>query len=75
MDKSECKICKVFVVKNSRSTYYVQRMPGLYGGGVRYVVMKDRKRYAPYDDDNEQKAVLRLLRGLMNEYEKQLNLF
>lgn len=75
MNKSKCEICKVFVVKNSRSTYYVQRMPGLYGNSVRYVVMKDRKRYITYDYQTEKQAVITLLNVLEDNYKKQTELF
>lgn len=44
MDKSGCKIAKVFTVKDCRNTYYVQLMPGNWGCGTNYQVMKDRKR-------------------------------
>lgn len=44
MDKSKCKVAKVFTVKDSRNTYYVQVMPGLCGLGQDYMVMKDRKQ-------------------------------
>lgn len=44
MDKSECKIAKVFTVKDSRNTYYVQVMPGYCSLGRDYMVMKDRKQ-------------------------------
>lgn len=50
MDKSDCTIVKVFTVKDSSGhTYYVQRMPGMYNFGIRFVVMQDRRRLC-YDD-------------------------
>ena len=39
----EGKIVKVFVVKTDNHTYYVQQMPGFYGMGIDYVVMKNRR--------------------------------
>ena len=41
MDNS---ITKVFTVKDGKHHYYVQRMPGYWGMGIDFVVMKDRKR-------------------------------
>lgn len=50
MDESECTIVKVFTVKDSSGhTYYVQRMPGMYGYGLRFVVMQDRRRLCATD--------------------------
>lgn len=68
MDKSECTIAKVFTVKDSSGhTYYVQRMPGMYGLGLRFVVMKDRRRLFSIDFRNREEAVRRLLEHLMRE--------
>lgn len=39
----EGKIVKVFVVKTDNHTYYVQQMPGFFGMGIDYVVMKNRR--------------------------------
>lgn len=39
----EGKIVKVFVVKSDNHTYYVQQMPGFWGMGIDYVVMKNRR--------------------------------
>lgn len=41
----EGNVCKVMVCKTIKGTYYVQEMPGYYGCGRRWVIMKDRKRY------------------------------
>lgn len=40
----EGNVVKVFSVKDGKHHYYVQRMPGYWGLGIDYVVMKDRKR-------------------------------
>lgn len=39
----EGKIVKVLVVKSDNHTYYVQQMPGYFGMGIDYVVMKNRR--------------------------------
>lgn len=42
---SEKSIVKVLTVKEGGHTYYVQEMPGLYGLGRDFAVMKDRERF------------------------------
>lgn len=56
------KLLKVLTIKTTSHSYYVQRMPGHYGQGVRYQVMKDRKRLFWTDYDTEQKACEALIR-------------
>lgn len=55
MNKSECNIAKIFTVKDSRDTYYVQVMPGYCGIGRVYMVMKNRKQlcYTRYKTGRE----------------------
>ena len=74
MDKSECTIVKVFTVKDSSGhTYYVQRMPGMYSLGHRFVVMQDRKRLSSIDFKDGKNAIGWLLDRLMTNL-KQLEL-
>ena len=42
---SEKSIVKVLTIKEGGHTYYVQEMPGLWGLGRDFAVMKDRERF------------------------------
>ena len=76
MDKSECIIVKVFTVKDSSGhTYYVQRMPGMYGFGLRFVVMQDRHRLCATDYSTGKEAIgwlLAYLRRSLDQLELPL---
>lgn len=74
MDKSECKIAKVFTVKDSRNTYYVQVMPGLYGLGRDYMVMQDRKQLCYTRFKTSREAIAWLLAYLCRSLD-QLEMF
>lgn len=63
----ESSIYKVFVVKDGKHTYYVQEMPGSWGMGRDYAVMKDRKRLYAGRFDSKDKAVTWLLKHLLQE--------
>lgn len=72
MDKSECTIVKVFTVKDSSGhTYYVQRMPGMWGIGLRFVVMQDRRRLCAHDFKTGREAIAWLLAYLNKQLEQQ----
>ena len=75
MDKSECKITKVLTVKTTRSTYYVQRQPGWCGLGVRYAVMKDRKKLLDSLYDSPTTAIEMLLDIIRRDLINQKSLF
>lgn len=55
-------LLKVLTIKTTKHSYYVQRMPGHCGLGVRYRVMKDRKMLFWRDYDTEQQACEALIR-------------
>lgn len=62
-------IYKIFTVKTPLGTYYVQEMPGYWGVGRHFVIMKNRRqlRNKRYDKCNE--AIVDLLRILLQDYE------
>lgn len=68
----EGKIVKVFVVKTDNHTYYVQQMPGFYGMGIDYVVMKNRRVLNAERFKTAQAAVKWLLDYLSRENSNQL---
>lgn len=68
----EGKIVKVFVVKTDNHTYYVQQMPGFYGIGIDYVVMKNRRVLNAERFNTAQQAVKWLLDYLTRENSNQL---
>lgn len=75
MDKSNCKIAKVFAVKDTRHTYYVQVMPGFYDMGRDFAIMKDRKRLYFGRMKDQRQAIGWLLKYLTEQNERQLDLF
>lgn len=58
---------KIFVAKTSCGTYYVQRMPGYCGIGVRYVLFKDRRQCYYTDFRDEKTAIGCLLEMIRRE--------
>lgn len=68
----EGKIVKVFVVKSDNHTYYVQQMPGFFGMGINYVVMKNRRVLYAERFNTAQQAVKWLLDYLTRENSNQL---
>lgn len=68
----EGKIVKVFVVKTDNHTYYVQQMPGYFGMGIDYVVMKNRRVLYAERFNTAQAAVKWLLDYLTRENSNQL---
>ena len=65
---------KLFVVKDGPHTYYVQEMPGYYGVGRDYAVMKDRKRYYAGRFAHVDLAIEWLLKQLLQDRLIQLTL-
>lgn len=69
-DAKKASIRKVFSVKDAAHHYYVQEMPGNWGMGRDFVVMKDRRRlYARRWKDSES-AIRWLLSYLLRELEE-----
>lgn len=60
METNEKSVVKVFSVKDGGHSYYVQEMPGLWGLGRDFAVMKDRERfyYGRFKTKEEAKAWL-----------------
>ena len=54
-------LLKVLTIKTTKHSYYVQRMPGHCGLGVRYRLMMDRKRLFLRDYGIEREACETLL--------------
>lgn len=56
----ERSIIKVLTVKDGKSTYYVQEMPGMWQSGRDYAVMCNRRRiyYGRFKTKEEAKAWL-----------------
>ena len=75
MDKSNCKIAKVFSVKDTRHTYYVQVMPGFNEWDRVFVIMKDRRRLYYSRMKDQRQAIGWLLKYLTEQNERQLDLF
>lgn len=75
MDKFRCKICKVFTVKDTVHTFYVQKQPDLSGFGTRFCVMRDRRRMNNIDFLSQKEAVIWLLNYIHAQTAKQLDLF
>lgn len=63
----EGNVCKVMVCKTIKGTYYVQEMPGHYGYGRRWVIMKDRKRYQNRDYDYPEAACAAMLEAVRRD--------
>ena len=63
----EGNVCKVMVCKTIKGTYYVQEMPGYYGCGRRWVIMKDRKRYQNRDYDYPEAACAAMLEAVRRD--------
>lgn len=65
---------KILVAKTTRGTYYVQRMPGMNGLGVRYVLFKDRRQVYWCDYSEETGAISALLELLRRDLVAQAKL-
>lgn len=63
----EGQVCKVMVCKTIKGTYYVQEMPGYYGCGRRWVIMKDRKRYQYRDYATPEAACAAMLEAVRRD--------
>lgn len=63
----ENSIVKVFSVKWRGHHYYVQEMPGLWGLGRNFAVMKDRERWYYGRFDTRREAVAWCLAALCRE--------
>lgn len=63
----QSSLLKVLTIKTVKHSYYVQRMPGRYGVGIRYQVMCDRKQLFWRDYYKEQEACEALLRHVYGE--------
>lgn len=64
MDENK-SIVKVFSVKDGGHHYYVQEMPGLWGLGRDFAIMKDRERFYYGRMKTRQEAVAWLLKRLL----------
>lgn len=67
-------IVKVFSIKDAGHHYYIQEMPGYWDCGRDYAVMKDRKRLYYGRFKSRQQAIIWLLKLLVQDYEKQLQI-
>ena len=72
--KEENGVYKVMVCKTVLGTYYVQEMPGLWGVGKRFVIMKDRQRYQNRDYENSDAACAAMLEAVRRDVLKQTTL-
>lgn len=63
----EGNVCKVMVCKTIKGTYYVQAMPGYWGCGRRWVIMKDRKRYQNRDYMTPEAACAAMLEAVRRD--------
>lgn len=61
------EIVKVFSVKDANHHYYVQEMPGFWGVGRDFVVMKDRRRLYAKRWEDRKSAIRWLLSYLQCE--------
>lgn len=66
MDENK-SIVKVFSIKDGNHHYYVQEMPGFYGIGRDYAIMKDRERFYYGRMRTRQEAISWLLKRLLVE--------
>ena len=70
------KVRKVFTVKWQGHHYYVQEMPGMWGLGRDFAVMKDRERWYYGRFKTEREAVAWCLAALCRELnQEQIDLF
>lgn len=63
----EGNVCKVMVCKTIKGTYYVQEMPGYYGYGRRWVIMRNRKRYQDRDYMTPEAACAAMLEAVRRD--------
>lgn len=66
-DAKKASVCKVFSVKDANHHYYVQEMPGFWGMGRDFVVMKDRRRLYAKRWKDPKSAISWLLSYLLRE--------
>lgn len=68
------EVCKVMVCKTKHGTYYVQKMPGDFGMGTRWVIMKDRRRYQWLNYTSEDAACAAMLEAVQRDVLRQMKL-
>lgn len=68
-------IYKIFSAQTMSGNYYVQDMPGPWGCGRRYRLMKDRKCFAAHDYEDPVSAIEAMLNELRNVLVNQPDLF
>lgn len=61
------EVVKVFSIKDAAHHYYVQEMPGFWGIGRDFVVMKDRRRLYAQRWKDQESAIRWLLSYLLRE--------
>jgi hypothetical protein len=66
------KVVKVFSIKDAAHNYYVQEMPGYWGIGRDFVVMKDRRRLYAGRFKTAREAVVWLIAYLTRELNAEL---
>ena len=66
---NEGSVVKVFSIKDGNRHYYVQEMPGPWGMGRDWAVMKDRRRLYQQRFRSKKDAVCWLLGYVQREYE------
>lgn len=66
------EVIKVFSVKDASHHYYVQEMPGYWGLGRDYTVMKDRRRLYAGRFKTAREAVAWLIAYLTRELNAEL---
>lgn len=64
-------ICKIMTCKTKIGTYYVQEMPGYYGCGRKWVIMKDRRIYQMRDYEDPDAACRAMLEAVRRDVLKQ----
>lgn len=69
--KEKSGVYKIFSAQTMSGNYYVQDMPGPWGCGRRYRLMKDRRCFAAHDYDDPISAIEAMLNELQNVLVKQ----
>lgn len=62
-------VFKIFSAKTPLGHYYVQEMPGYFGLGRDFVIMKDRRQLNGRRYESADKAIVDLLKLLLQHYE------
>lgn len=68
-------VYKIFSAKTMSGNYYVQDMPGPFGYGRRYRLMKDRKCFSVHDYEDPVRAIEAMLNELRNVLVNQPDMF